>query len=105
MFTHHHHAPASVSAADASAVLACREFAALRRDADAGIVADAEARPRVQALYANARLADAALAPDVQAAAAGLLVSATVSGQADAAAAVARLATACKSAVWDRGAQ
>jgi len=85
---------------DASAVYACRDFTTLVKDTTDGLVEDAEIRPRIQAIYANATLADAAVAPDMADAGRALLAAAT---QREAfTPALTRFSAACKTAVWDK---
>lgn len=55
---------------DASAWVACRDFAALTHDIRAGIVTPAEIRPRLQAIDSNAQLAED---PEVRESARGML--------------------------------
>jgi hypothetical protein len=80
---------------DASAVIACRDFRDAMRDLNAGILTGAELRLRVQAVYENARLADATVAPGVSDGARVLLAAITSGNTEQASAARDALLKAC----------
>jgi hypothetical protein len=78
---------------DGGAELACRDFRAVARDVQAGVVAPSELRPKLQKIWGNAKLSDDAR---IRSAGQDMLAASTAGDDGELADAVTRFGNACQ---------